>query len=48
LKDQILDAMKREDVLIRAFFIRDSFNNPVSLLLDDILEDEQLDKMGLT
>ena len=48
LKDRILDAMKQEDVLIGAYYVRDSFGNPVSLILDNIHDDEALDQMGLT
>jgi hypothetical protein len=45
LKDRILDSMKKEDVLIRAYFVRDTYNNPTALVLDEILEDEGYDQV---
>lgn len=40
LQPKILDAMRMPDVLISVFFIRDSYDNPVSLIIDNILDQE--------
>lgn len=46
LKGIILDGMKKEDVLITGYFVRDAYKNVISIILDNILEDEAYDQMN--